>query len=724
MSDIVRRTGSYLPDINTRQQREPSAPYPTNTLTTLNILRMLKKQKLLIAGVTLLVIGTALISVRMATPLYQSVALIQVNPDSIQVLPYRDIADSGVGVYYEVYMSTQDQILKGADLWERVAARLKLEPSNSALAAEIPLLGKRFQVKRVPNSQLFQISYRAASPDAAARVVNLYAEEYLKQHLEARQATRQKAKESLQRELEGLEKRVQVSEKGLATYARREGIIDMGPGQGDLAQKRLVSLDQQVADDESSVMLAQSRLKALEEATLETFPDRLTTPVVSNLTSRLLQAEQELTSMRASFGENWPGVISKRGEIDLIREQLTREKKLVLARATEDAQIGMRTAKNKLATSLGLLTHQKELVNRFNDVSIEYNILRREVETNQQIYQSLLERLSQTSLQKGFEFGNIQIVEPGRPSSEIESPRVMRDLIWAALIGLTLGIGAAFLRDFWDNSISTLEEAEELTCLPGLGTVPSSRFFPSNGSNGHSVPLQITSVPVDVLGPRSTADMPRALPPPEVAEAMREVCASILLSQSDHPLRVIAITSVAPAEGKTTVVSEMGRVFAESGARTLLVGADLRRPALARAFAIDEGEGLSLFLSGQIPTPRICETEQQNLFVAPAGPKPPNPVALLGSDRMTAFIQQMSSSFRFVLLDTPPILAVADARVVGAKVDGLILVARAGKTPKSLILRAQTVVQHSGLNLLGLILNRVDPADMQSVYYRHYYSNN
>jgi polysaccharide biosynthesis transport protein len=724
VSDIAKKGGSYHPAVITRQQGEQLALHTVNTLNTQDILRKLKKRKLLIVIVALLVIAPAVVATLLATPLYLSSALIQVNSDPIQVLPYRDIADSGGGVYYEVYMSTQDQILRSPNLLGRVAARLQSEQRDSALSAEAPFLGQRFQVRRLPNSQLFQIGYRAASPDTAARVVNIFAEEYIKQHLEARQATREKARESLERELEGLERRVQLSEKGLASYARREGIIEVGPGQGDLGQKRLVALDQQVADAEGEVVLAQSRLETLQEASVKSFPDKLTTPVVTSLISRLLQAEQELTGLRAGFGENWPEVISKRGEISLIQEQLTREKRLVLSRAVEQAQLDLRAAQSKLTTASSFLTRQKDLVNRFNDASVEYNILRREVETDQKLYQSLLERLSQTSLQKGFEFGNIQIVEPGRPSNQVESPRVWNNLLWASLLGLTLGVGAAFLRDYWDNSLSTLEEVEELTCLPGLGTVPSSRFFPAHMRNGVPNRLQITGSPVEVLSSLPIVTTRATLPPPEVAEAMRDVCASILLSQSDRPLRVIVVTSATPSEGKTTIVGEMGRALAESGARTLLVEADLRKPLLAKSFGIDEGEGLSLFLSGQTPSPRVCETEQPNLFLVPAGPRPPNPVALLGSDRMTTFIQQMASAFRFVLLDTPPILAVADARVIGAKADGLVLVARARKTPKSLILRARTILHNSGINLLGLVLNDVDTDDLQSMYYRQYYKTN
>jgi succinoglycan biosynthesis transport protein ExoP len=721
MSDIIKNNGAPLPAVNSPQRRELAAFSPVSALSTQDILRKVWKRKVLILFVALLVIVPAVVITMLSTPLYLSSALLQVNPDPIQVLPYRDIADSGSGVYYEVYMSTQDQILRSPNLLSRVAVRLRSEPERSALVSEAPFLGQHFQVRRVPNSQLFQISYRASTPDAAARIVNLFGEEYVKQHLEARQATRERAKESLQKELVGLEQRLQLSEKDLLAYARREDMVNVGPEQGDLVQKRLTGLDQQIVDARSEVAVAQNRLETIQRASVKNFPERLTTPVLTSLTSKLLQAEQDLTNLRANFGENWPAVISKRDEIQLLQEQSTREKTLLLSRAVEQAQVDLRAAESKLRTASNAFGQQKDLVNRFNNALIEYNILRREVDTNRRLYDGLLERLSQTSLQEGFEFGNIQIVQPGRPNSQVDSPKVGFNLAWASLLGLTLGIGAAFLRDFWDDSMGSAEEAAEFTRLPVLGTVPSSRFLAVHRSNGLQLQAQSPNSLLEPLKISPAITTQAALSPPEVTEAIRAVCASLLLSQTDRPLRVVVVTSAVPAEGKTTVIGEIGRALAESGAKTLLVESDLRKSWLAESFGVDESDGLSLFLSGHRPSPRICETEYPDLFLAPAGPRPPNPVALLGSERMSTFLQSMASSFRFVLLDTPPILAVADARVLGAKADGLVLVTRARSTSKGLIRRAQAIMNDSGINVLGLVLNAVDRSDLHSMYYQRYY---
>jgi polysaccharide biosynthesis transport protein len=207
---------------------------------------------------------------------------------------------------------------------------------------------------------------------------------------------------------------------------------------------------------------------------------------------------------------------------------------------------------------------------------------------------------------------------------------------------------------------------------------------------------------------------------PVGAEAIRSLCASILLSRSERPPRLLVITSALPGEGKTTVATELGRALSESGARTLLVECDLRRSRLAEAFGVGEAGGLSLFLSGHIAKVTVHQTPHENLFVVAAGPAAPNPVALLNSDKMSAFLREMASSYQFVIMDAPPVLPMADARVLGAKADGVVLIVRAGSTSRSLLRRVRSVLDASGASVLGAVLNGVDVRDIDSSYYSYY----
>ncbi len=725
MTDIIKRENSQNLVYHSALHAERFGFDPSEErLDARRFLERLLRRKYQMLAVMLAVLIPAAAYTYLATPLYRSSALIQVNPDPVQVLPYREIADlPNATPYFEVYMKTQEQVLKGPTLMSRVSQRLKSESNWEAMQSEINRLHSRFQVRRIENSQLFEVSYLAPAPKVAAGMVNVFAEEYIKELFRSRQEMREKARKLLEGELHELEQRVQVSEKEMAKYAQSHNIRSAEPGQADLVEQKLSILANQLTDSEADVMVAKSRLDTMKKASLDSFPEKLLTPNLAALNVRLLQLEHELSALRSNFGENWPGVIQKRDEVNMARDQLTREKAAVLAQAKEQTQMDLQTAESRRGLIAKSMSQQQQLVDRFRDASIQYNILRREVETNQKLYEGLLERLKQTSVTAGLEFGNIHVVEPGRPDDKVDSPKVFWILGLASLLGLALGVCFALAMDFWDNSISSLEEAEEVASLPALGSVPLIRASRANALIGSG------KGKTDVLGTALRIPMQdrnpeaRGVPlPPEAAEAVRSICASILLSKSDHPPRVIMVTSAAPSEGKTTLVKNLGQAFADVGNKTLVIESDMRKPALAKALGIRNNGGLSLFLSGHIdPMPIIHSTGYDNLFVITAGPQAPNPVALLNSEKLHVLLDKVSSLYQFVLLDAPPLLAVADARVLCSKVDGVVLVVKAGHTPKNMVRRAWNLLNHSGANVLGIVLNQATRSRYESSYYKKYY---
>ena len=209
-------------------------------------------------------------------------------------------------------------------------------------------------------------------------------------------------------------------------------------------------------------------------------------------------------------------------------------------------------------------------------------------------------------------------------------------------------------------------------------------------------------------------------------EDMRTICASILLSRSGSPPRTLLVTSAAPGEGKSTLASALARTLADTGASTLLVDCDVRRGTQGALFGIGADGGLSLYLAGHLASaPAIHATEHGNLFIVTAGPVSPNPPALLGSDRMQSFLGDMLSSFQFVILDAPPVMPLADTRVLARMAEGIILVVRAGRVPKSMVRRAYSLLEAAGGTVLGAVLNGADVhgPDSHYRYYGHYYGN-
>lgn len=732
MTDITKRRGFEAveklqpEDLRRRTVQAWAAPEPEYGMLPRRLFARLIKRVPLLIAVFVIVVVPAGVATYLATPLYRSVALVQVNPDPVQLLPYRDVADpSGGAANIDNYMGTQEQILRGPSLKARVIERLRNDYRGTPAESEASDLGSRFGLRRIEKSELFELSYRAADPEAAATIVNLFAEEYVKQNFEFRQTTRLKAEQDLKKELEGLEARLQVSEKELTAYAKSHDIVSLEQGQVDPLQERLSSLGLALVQAEGEVVSARSSYDSLKSSSVADFPQRLVTQEIGQLQGRILQLEQELTNLRSTFGENWPAVREKRTELALVGEQLRNEQGAVLARHREQARLDLEAAEARRSMSAAALAEQKALVNQFHDASIQYNILKREADTNRNLYDGLLQRLRQTGVLAGFQFGNIQVVEPGKPRHVADSPRVAWNLGLAAVLGLALGFCAVVAQEAWDDSIVTLEDAEQLAPLPMLGSVPLMRAVRTS-SVRRALPGAVSSDRPALLGigvgtGAETADA--AAVPFEVTESIRTICASVLLSRSDERPRVLVVTSATHSEGKTTTVGHLGKAFADAGVRTLLVEADMRQPDLSRSFAIGHEDGLSLYLAGHVsPGPKVHQTGIANLFLVAAGPVPPNPAALLHSERLGAFLRAAAAEFELVIFDAPPVLSMADARILATNADGVVLVVRAGRTGKTLVRRAASQLESDGGNVLGMILNGWQPGRDELAYYRYYHT--
>jgi polysaccharide biosynthesis transport protein len=722
VSDIVKKQTEGMSV--TRSQGQPAgwAPEPDPVSDIRKVLLALLRRRYTVLAVAILVVIPVAISTYLATPLYRSALILSIDPEQAKVLPYRDVTELLSGNQnYELYMKTQDQILRSPVLAERVTASLAQRWSAAGRPEPAPQVSQ-LEVARLPNSQLVQLGYLATDPELAAEIVNLYAEEYIKQHFEAKQKTREKAIDFLNRELAQLKEKVQVSERDLLLYSDAN---KLGTTQVEVVQQKFGYLAQQISTLETELMAAKTRVQALNEASVEKFPTRLVTASIASLEAKLLTLEQELHAMELKFDENWPGLKRKHQEVALTKEQLTREKTEALGQARAEAELDLKGIERRYRMQVGSRNEQEGLIGRINEASIQHNILNREVATNQELYNGLMERLKQTSVTAGLEFGNIHVIEPGTPDRRVYSPQVAWNLTLASLFGLGLGVCLAFVRDLWDRTLKTVEDAEQYTALPALGAIPHFLQLSSNGRvgspNGAGKSLVPRTGGAEVV-PVTTNGFKDPLPA-SVREAFRTICATILISDSEIP-RTILVTSSVPGEGKTSIVAQLGRAFAESGASTVMIELDLRKPRLAEEVGVEARQGVSLFLSGHTNgaiLPEIVATSTKNLFVIPCGPKPPNPIALLGSERLSKLLTQLRQDFKIVLIDSPPVLTVADARVLSSKVDGVVLVVQAGRTPRDLVERAKIQLYNAGGNLLGVALNRVSTDHSRFASYDKYY---
>ena len=359
---------------------------------------------------------------------------------------------------------------------------------------------------------------------------------------------------------------------------------------------------------------------------------------------------------------------------------------------------------------------QKQEANHLNESAIEYNLLKRDAESNRQLYEGLLQKLKEAGVSAGLRSSNIRIVDLARVPTSPSAPNIPRNILLGLALGLFGGLGLAFVLEGLDNTVRTPEEAQIISALPSLGVIPlSSKLIAKNRKNGH---------PRLSLSSRSSEStdclelITFARPRSELAEAYRALRTSILLSSLGSPPKVILVTSALPQEGKTTTSINSAIVLSQRGGRVLLLDADLRRPSIHKALGLRNTSGLStLMTGGDGSEDAIVSTEIPNLFALTAGPPPPQPAELLSSILMKSHLERWRQQFDHIVIDTPPALSVTDAVVLSVEADSVIIVVRSGQTTKAALRRVRDLLSHVNARITGVILNAFDLHSGSSYYY-------
>jgi len=359
------------------------------------------------------------------------------------------------------------------------------------------------------------------------------------------------------------------------------------------------------------------------------------------------------------------------------------------------------------------LAEQTTVANQLDENAIQYKILKQEADSNRQLYDGLLEKLKEASLEAGLNSSNIRVVDKARIPLAPARPNVPRNMLFATLLGLLGGIAAAFALEAVDSTVRTPDQAQSLSGLPVMAAIPMK--LAASAAKGQAGPLAVASR----HGVRPAALVVHLEPHSEIAEAYRTLRTSILLSSAGRPPRVILFTSALPQDGKSMTSINTALVMAKQGKRVLLVDADLRRPSIHKAFGLRPEVGLSNVLSGGAKSKNVVhETIEPRLFLMPSGPLPPHPSELLGSATMQELIQEWRREYDYVIIDSPPVLSVTDAVLLAVQADMVALVVRSGQTSTGAVRNARDLLLHFKAPLRGIVLNAFD---LQSPDYYHYY---
>jgi capsular exopolysaccharide synthesis family protein len=732
---VERKAGGALESIPA-QGPAPYAPWeqPPRDTHLLDYLVILRKHQWLILFFLLAVVSIVSVATFKMQPVYIATARIEIDRENPNILPFQS---ASYELYWDLenYIETQARILQSETLAFQTIKSLdlvrnpafgggpnsSLPPSlgNSAKPEPRPAILGSFlgslSIKRIPNSRLLEVQFESYDPQLAARILNAHMENYIEQNFRSKYETTTQASNWLARQLDELKIRVEKSEDARLLYERNNEIWAVDEKQ-DITTQKLSDLNKELTSAQADRIQKESQYQLARTGNVDSMPAVRDSQTIQELLRKEADLRAQHTEALSQFGPKYPKVVRLEAQVRDLNSLILREKQNVISRI----ELEYRAARQREALLNQALDKQKQEANELAQKLVQYNILKREAETNKQLYEGLLQKLKEATISAGLRSSNVRVVDPALVPPYPARPNRMRNIMLAFLVGLVGGIGLAFLREYLDNTVKTPHDVEFSTSLPSLTVVPA--FSTVNGRS---------RMPRLLKGAAPKTDDGRVElvshehPQSQISEAFRALRTSLLLSQADHPPQVILLTSALPREGKTTAAVNLAVTLAQLGDHTLLIDADLRKPGISRLLNLTDGKhaGLSTYLAGvssldlvTIPHPRIT-----NLAAIPTGPLPPNPADLLSSLRMREAIALLRREYKFIVIDSPPIMAATDAVILSAQCDGVLLVARSGETPREALTRTRDLLVGVRSRVLGVILNAVDLSAPQYYYSYSYY---
>jgi succinoglycan biosynthesis transport protein ExoP len=696
-------------------------------------LLILRKHQWLILAFMLAVVTIVSIATFRMRPVYVATAKLLIERENPNILPFQGTDAYAFEADMDNYIETQSKILTSETLAlqtirnsglagspefssgngpsEAIASgTLKNQKRPPEIAAFLGSLG----VRHVLNSRLVEVSFESTDPIRAAQILNAHLDNYIEQNYVSRYEATSKASGWLKSQLDELRIRVQESEDRRINYERQNQIWGVDDKQ-NMTMTRLADLSKELANAESETLKKRALYEYAESGALDAVPQIRDNAILQEMQKRHNDLSIQYTDAVNQYGPNFPKVQRLQAQMKDLEAQMAQERKGITVQLRSDYD----EARQHQELISQRLEQQKSETNSMSEKMVQYNILKREAEANKVLYEGLLTKLKEAGISAGLKSSNIRVVDPAMIPSSPSRPAKTRNIALSFLVGLVGGIGLALLREYMDNTVKTPDDIETLSRLPSLAVVPafsdgsrtkkSSRFFKS--------PTLDQDKKIELVA--------QHLPKSQMAEAFRALRTALLLSQPEHPPQVILVTSALPREGKTTAAANLAVTLAQLGDKTVLIDADLRKPGVGRLLNLGSGKyaGLSSYLAGAstldqvtIPHPSI-----PNLAAIPTGPLPPNPADLLSSHKLAEAIAELRTKFKFVVIDSPPIMAATDAVILSVQTDGVLLVVRSGETPKEAFTRTRDLLVSVKSRLLGVVLNAVDASAPDYYYSYRYY---
>jgi len=718
----------------------------------------IRKRWKLVLLVLLLAVLASVIHFSITPPSYRATTVLQIerhNPAA--VIPSQ--SPWLQSLWNMEYYPTQYKLLQSRGMAERVVRDLRLDENprfnhragadregrtaaddRAALAAIANRVRGGLSVEPDRGTQLVRLTYRSSDPELAARLANGFAQTYIEWGIETQSGRVGQASSVLSEQIDTLKQEVADRERQLQLLSQQEEALTFNPD-SSVTSQRLQSLNEQFIEAKRRRIEREARYEELRTAPDRTVADLESSGVVDNVLREQLRLEREYETKLKTYKPDWPAMLDLKAEIDKGRQNLERLVAREADRIRQNARAEYQAARRQEETLEQEIEELKRQMLDNSSVAVQYNNLQVEISTRRELLEELISRQSETEvalrIQNNRE-SNVRVVDEALVPSAPYHPSLRRSVSMGLAAGLLLGLGGALLLEFLDRTLKNADEVERWLGLPVLAVIPDLNEA-RNGKRGYGYgygygragkkqPTRggdsrrwLEKKTARDSTPDGVELVPHNRPRLAVSEAYRTLRTALLLSTPDG-LRTAVVTSAGAGEGKTVTASNLGVVLAQLGRKVLLVDADLRKPRLHKVFKVSNRSGLVHLLTGNAEMDdTVHRTSISQLSVVPAGPIPPNPSELLASSRMTDLLQMAKARFDTVIFDTPPVLAVTDAILVGAQTDGVVLCLRSGQVVREDARNCLNRLTRVEVKVLGTVLNGYRPQAGRYARSDHYY---
>ena len=627
--------------------------------------------------------------------------------------PEKNILSEPLKWFREVFKTARESISALLNTGEKpeLTARKKPDAMGEDVTQDdfsdsllVNALISRIHVEPIRNSRLVNVNVEAKYQKLAAQMANAVVQVYIDQNMETKLRAAQDAVEWLTERIDAERKKVETSENELLRYKEANGIItNFSSDSENINAEKLAKLNSQVIDVESLRVEAETRYKQAlgvqnSPEMLISVPAVLNNPLIQEINKMEVDIYNRMSELSRKYGSRHPRMQAIQSELADLGERKIKEAKRVVN--SLGSQYKLALAREKSLKSA--FRRQKSDSHDLNRKAIRYAELHRQVESSRNMYELLIKRFKETSLTEEMKTGNIRVIDRAEVPKVPVKPKKSRDVMLALLVGMSMGIGFAFLLEYLDNTIKFPEEIKEYLGIPYLGPVPV---------------FDTEQEPEAAMGDLTVVHSPKSTS----SESFRGIRTALLFS-STAPPRVILVSSAGAGEGKTLCAANLAAAMAQNGDRVALLDCDMRRPRVHRVFELSREKGMSDIMVGTNKAEEvILPSRVENLNVIPSGPISPAPSEILGSTHMVSLIEELREKYDRVIIDSPPITAVTDSLILAKYADGLMLVIRAGKTPRQVVRNALTQLREINANILGAIINGVKVERYGYYYYYQYY---